>query len=216
MKTKSRWPIFRPIRSRRWSPPRSRDLCQSTQYPSTRRRTACADRQKVVDEFTPLVNREGDPAAGKLVFTKQCAKCHTHTAAGAEGKVGPDLSGFAVHPKPELLIAILDPSRSVEGNFKAYTATTDDGRQITGLLGSESKTAVELVDAEGKRHSIFARISSSLFHRKNRSCPRASKNRFPPMNLRTCWRSSPSTASICQCRWIKWPPSTARTACSTT
>ena len=103
----------------------------------------------------PLVNREGDPAAGKLVFTKQCAKCHTHTAAGAEGKVGPDLSGFAVHPKPELLIAILDPSRSVEGNFKAYTATTDDGRQITGLLGSESKTAVELVDAEGKRHSIL-------------------------------------------------------------
>ena len=56
------------------------------------------------------MNRDGDPAAGKLVFTKQCAKCHTHTAAGTEGKVGPDLSGFAVNPKPELLIAILDPA----------------------------------------------------------------------------------------------------------
>jgi putative heme-binding domain-containing protein len=114
-----------------------------------------ADRQKVVEDFMPLTNREGDPAAGKLVFTKQCAKCHTHTAAAADGKVGPDLSGFAVHPKQELLIAILDPSRSVEGNFKAYTVTTDDGRQITGLLGSESKTAVELVDADGKRQSIL-------------------------------------------------------------
>jgi hypothetical protein len=114
-----------------------------------------ADRQKVVEEFTPLLNREGDPAAGKLVFTKQCAKCHTHTAAGAEGKVGPDLSGFAVHPQSELLIDILDPSRNVEGNFKAYTITAEDGRQITGLLAAESKTSVELVDAEGKRHDFL-------------------------------------------------------------
>ncbi len=113
-----------------------------------------ADRQKVVEDFMPLTERDGDPAAGKLVFMKQCSKCHTHTAAGAEGKVGPDLSGFAVHPKVELLIDILDPSRSVEGNFKAYTVITDDGRQITGLLGSESKTSVELVDADAKRHNI--------------------------------------------------------------
>jgi len=49
---------------------------------------------------------------------------------------------------------MLDPSRSVEGNYKAYTAKTLDGRVITGLLASESKTAVELLDAENKRHVI--------------------------------------------------------------
>src|SRR5207248_2196052 len=35
-----------------------------------------ADRQKVVDEFISLLEKAGDPDAGKLVFTKQCAKCH--------------------------------------------------------------------------------------------------------------------------------------------
>ena len=86
------------------------------------------------------------------MFTTHCAKCHKH---GAEGLViGPDLTGFAVHPKEEILIAVLDPSRSVEGNYKSYTAKTIDGRVVTGLLAAESRTTVELLDAENKRHTI--------------------------------------------------------------
>jgi hypothetical protein len=42
----------------------------------------------------------------------------------------------------------------VEGNFRAYTVTTDNGRVVNGLLAGESKTSVELIDAEGKRHVI--------------------------------------------------------------
>jgi hypothetical protein len=61
---------------------------------------------------------------------------------------------MAVHPAHELLIHILDPNRSVEGNYRAYTVSTDDGRVVTGLLAAESKTAIELVDAEGKRVAI--------------------------------------------------------------
>ena len=61
---------------------------------------------------------------------------------------------MAVHPPQELLIHILDPNRSVEGNYRSWTVTTDDGRVVTGLLAAESRTAVELVDAEGKRHPI--------------------------------------------------------------
>jgi putative heme-binding domain-containing protein len=61
---------------------------------------------------------------------------------------------MSVHPPQELLIHILDPNRSVEGNYRAYTVATDDGRVVNGLLAGESKTAVELVDAEGKRHVI--------------------------------------------------------------
>ena len=108
-----------------------------------------ADRQKVIDAILPVVKAGGDAAGGKLVFKEQCGKCHRH--AGEGGKVGPDLTGMAVHPAHELLIHILDPNRSVEGNYRAYTVSTDDGRVVTGLLASESKTAIELVDAEGKR-----------------------------------------------------------------
>jgi uncharacterized protein len=111
-----------------------------------------ADRQKVIDEILPVVSRGGDATRGKLVFKQQCGTCHMHSGEG--GKVGPELTGMAVHPAHELLIHILDPNRSVEGNYRAYTVSTDDGRVVTGLLAAESKTAVELVDAEGKRVAI--------------------------------------------------------------
>jgi putative membrane-bound dehydrogenase-like protein len=112
-----------------------------------------ADRQKVVDEFLPLIRRTGDPAAGKLVFKNHCTKCHMHSGEGA--KVGPDLTGMAVHPKEHLLVEILDPSRSVEGNYRQYVLTTKEGRVLTGLLASETRTSVELLDAEAKSHTIL-------------------------------------------------------------
>jgi putative heme-binding domain-containing protein len=111
------------------------------------------DRQKVVEQFRPLVRQTGDAERGKAVFKTHCAKCHTHGGEG--GKVGPDLTGMAVHPKDHLLIDILDPSRSVEGNYRLYTVATREGRVLNGLLASETKTAVEVLDAEGKRHVIL-------------------------------------------------------------
>jgi putative membrane-bound dehydrogenase-like protein len=111
------------------------------------------DRQRVIDRITAEVRQGGDAAAGKLVYTQQCAKCHRHGNEG--GQVGPDLSGVAALPRDELLIHILDPSRSVEGNFVQYTVATTDGRVIGGLLAAETRTTVELLDADGKRHVIL-------------------------------------------------------------
>lgn len=110
------------------------------------------NRQRVIDELSAAVLAPGDAAAGKLLYKQHCAKCHVH---GLEGtRVGPDLTGMAVHPKHELLVHVLDPSRSVEGNFRLYVVALDDGRVLNGLLASESRTAVELIDAEGKRHPL--------------------------------------------------------------
>lgn len=110
------------------------------------------DRQKVIEEYLPLTRETGDAIAGKEIFKKQCSKCHMHSGEG--NKIGPDLTGMAVHPKGELLVHMLDPSRSVEGNYRIYQVLLDDGRVLSGLLASESKTAIELIDAEGKRHSL--------------------------------------------------------------
>jgi putative membrane-bound dehydrogenase-like protein len=111
------------------------------------------DRQKVVDEMLPLCEQKGDAVAGKAIFTKHCAVCHTHNGEG--GKVGPDLTGMAVHPKSHLLIDILDPSRSVEGNYRQYMVTTRQGKVLSGLLASETRTSVELLDAQAQRHTIL-------------------------------------------------------------
>ncbi len=90
------------------------------------------DRQKVIEEMKSLLAKTGNVENGKKVFVAQCAKCHKH---GGEGTtIGPDLTGFGVHPKEEMMIAILDPSRSVEGNFKLYRVTTADDRTLLGIL----------------------------------------------------------------------------------
>lgn len=112
-----------------------------------------ADRQKVIEEYAAATKAKGDVEAGKVVFKNQCAKCHKIQGEGEN--IGPDLTGFAVHPKEELLIHILDPSRSVEGNFRVYRVVKKDGSLTLGMLASESRTAVEVVDAEGKRQQIL-------------------------------------------------------------
>ena len=112
-----------------------------------------ADRQKVLEEFASITKETGDAVRGKLAFTKVCAKCHKHSGEGAN--VGPDLTGMAVHPKEELLTHILDPNQSVESNFRLYTAVTVDGKVINGMLASESRTALEFFDAEGKKTTVL-------------------------------------------------------------
>ena len=108
-----------------------------------------ANRQKVIDTLHHVLAKTGDPVTGKQAFVKHCAKCHKHGDVGET--IGPDLTGFAVHPKEEILIHVMDPSRSVEGNYKQYRATLADGRVLLGLLASETRTAIELIDADAKR-----------------------------------------------------------------
>ncbi len=111
-----------------------------------------ADRVKVLERYASTAHTKGDAKVGKELFKKSCANCHKHSGEGQE--IGPDLTGMAVHPKEELLVHILDPSRSVEGNFRRYTVLTGDGKVIAGMLAAESLSAIEIIDAEGKRQSI--------------------------------------------------------------
>jgi len=140
-----------------------------------------ADRQRVIDSLAPTVLTGGDPVRGKVVFKEQCAKCHMHGGEG--GKVGPDLTGMAAHPKAELLVNILDPSRSVEGNFVQYSVSTTDGRVLNGILASESKTAVELVDAEGKSQRVLRDEIDELKASKKSLMPEGFEKQVPPQGL---------------------------------
>lgn len=110
------------------------------------------DRLKVLEQLLPVTKQVGNAGLGKEVFKKHCATCHTHSGEGT--KIGPDLTGMAVHPKEELLVQIMDPNRNVEGNYRIYTVVTNDGKVMSGLLASESVTSLELFDSQGKRHLL--------------------------------------------------------------
>jgi cytochrome c6 len=73
-------------------------------------------------ETVPPQYANGDPAAGKIVFTtKGCSACHTLKDAGATGTVGPDLDEV----KPTLGIAIdrLLNGKGAMPSFKSQLTT---------------------------------------------------------------------------------------------
>ncbi|MBA2116251.1 PVC-type heme-binding CxxCH protein [Bremerella alba] len=140
-----------------------------------------ADRQKVIEQLWAATEAQGDAAAGKLVFKRECSKCHMHSGEGS--KIGPDLTGMAVHPKSQLLTEILDPNRSVESNYRTYMVATMDGRVMSGLLASESRTAIELVDAEGKQQSILREDIDELLGTPQSLMPVGFEKQIKPKEL---------------------------------
>jgi putative heme-binding domain-containing protein len=90
---------------------------------------------------------------------------------------------MAVHPREELLVHILDPSRSVEGNYLLYSVATVDGRTLSGLLASETKTSVELVDAEGKAQTILRDEIDEIAATKKSLMPEGFEKQVPPEGL---------------------------------
>lgn len=108
-----------------------------------------ADRQKVLDSLLHVTTIQGDPDSGRDVFKKACGTCHQHGKLGV--KIGPDLTGMAVHPKAELLTHIIDPSRNVEGNYRLYNVLTVDGNVVSGMLASETRTTISIVDSQAKK-----------------------------------------------------------------
>ena len=90
---------------------------------------------------------------------------------------------MAAHPRSELIVHILDPSRSVEGNFLQYTVSTTDGRVLNGLLAGETKTSIDLLDAEGKKQTILREDIEELAASKKSVMPEGFEKSVPPEGL---------------------------------
>jgi len=119
----------------------------------------------LIAKLLPEVDSAGDAAAGKVVFEANCAKCHT--AYGAGGKVGPELTGMGMHGAKDLLPVILDPNRVIEGSFTEWQAFLKDGRLETGVLVRETAEAVVLRNAEGDKE--FARADLAKLKNSGKS-----------------------------------------------
>jgi putative membrane-bound dehydrogenase-like protein len=119
----------------------------------------------LIARMMPEVDQPGDAANGKVVFEANCAKCHT--AYGAGGKVGPDLTGMGMHGAHDLLPVILDPNRVIEGSYTEWQAHLKDGRLETGVLVRETSESVVLRNAEGDRE--FARGELAKLKNSGRS-----------------------------------------------
>ena len=148
------------------------------------------DRDQVLKQLLAVTHQEGDVSVGQAMFVKHCAKCHQHAHVEADDldglttqNVGPNLTGMAVHPKAELLRQIIDPSRSVEGNFRLYTVVTKGGRVFSGMLASETRTSIELVDTNAKRRSLIRDEIDELQATRKSVMPDGFEKQMTPQEL---------------------------------
>jgi putative heme-binding domain-containing protein len=101
-----------------------------------------------------------DAAAGKLIFTTNCAICHQLEGVGKQ--IGPQLEGTKNRGAERLCEDILDPNRAVDPNFHLHMVKLDDGSLIAGLQRREEGATLVVADIAGTEHTISkARIKEN-------------------------------------------------------
>lgn len=104
-------------------------------------------KNELIAQFTPLVEKPGDVANGKMLFTAACAVCHKLGDIGKD--VAPPLVGMGTHGPAELLIHIIDPNREVDPSFWAWNVTTKKGETFAGVIASENQASLTLRNQGG-------------------------------------------------------------------
>jgi putative heme-binding domain-containing protein len=96
--------------------------------------------------------RSGNPAAGRLLFTKHCATCHQLYDEG--NRIGPNLTFANRHDRDYLLVSLVDPSAVIRKEYVSYVVQTQDGRVLTGLLAAQTASDITLLTAKNERMNI--------------------------------------------------------------
>ncbi len=107
---------------------------------------------EVVAQFAGALELEGRQERGRALFGEHCAVCHR--LGGEGGEVGPALDGIGATSGEELLVHVLDPSRNVEANYQLWTAVTFDGVIHAGRLLGETRTTLQLIDAQARTTTL--------------------------------------------------------------
>jgi putative heme-binding domain-containing protein len=101
-----------------------------------------ADRQDVGATYQEVLQLKGNSEHGAEVFRANCALCHKLKGEG--NAVGPDLSTVSDKPASELITSILDPNRIIEATFVSYNVLMKDGRELTGVIATETPNTITL------------------------------------------------------------------------
>jgi putative heme-binding domain-containing protein len=116
-----------------------------------------------VASFDPAVYLEfarqhtGNSDHGREVFHNPaglgCAKCHAVNGIG--GRIGPDLSQIGEQfDRLQLAEHVLYPNKSIREGYRQTHIITDDGRQFSGVVGSETAEELLLRDTEGREYLL--------------------------------------------------------------
>lgn len=111
----------------------------------------------------------GDPYTGKRLFARNCGRCHTLFSEG--GHLGPDLTSDPRSDLSRLIEAVTRPSAEIREGYERYTAATEDGRVIVGLLADKDRHVVILREADGRKVILPRNELDAIVQQKNSLMP---------------------------------------------
>jgi putative heme-binding domain-containing protein len=106
------------------------------------RATPNEKRQEIEKVKKLLSGASGNALAGKDLFNKTCAKCHTFFNEG--GKIGPDLTGYERDNLDFMLLSVIDPSAFIREEFTTFQTTTDDGLVLAGFITERGEKTITM------------------------------------------------------------------------
>lgn len=114
--------------------------------------SAAGDRMKVFEEYKSVLALKPNPANGRAVFKQHCSACHRLDREGVP--VGPDLFGIRNQEREVILLHTIVPEYEIVPGFAAYRLRLKDGRELEGMIATESATHVGLRRALGEEESV--------------------------------------------------------------
>jgi len=108
--------------------------------------------QLIADRLKAVSSAQGDVAAGKELFKKNCQVCHQ--LAGEGKQVGPNLDGIANRGLQRMVEDVLAPNRNVDVAFRTTTIVTTEGKALSGLLKELEGGRFLLVDSQAKETTL--------------------------------------------------------------
>ncbi len=121
---------------------------------------AAKTKTDIIAALLPDVEKPGDAAKGRALFTGACSGCHKLGTLGSS-EVGPPLNGIGSHPRAELLGQIVDPNREVDPSFWQWNIVTRTGQTLAGVVAAENAVSLTLRgpagDVEIRKDTITSR-----------------------------------------------------------
>lgn len=108
--------------------------------------------QLIADRLKAVSSAQGDVAAGKELFKKNCQACHQ--IAGEGKQVGPNLDGIANRGLQRMVEDVLAPNRNVDVAFRTTTIVTTEGKALSGLLKELEGGRFLLIDSQAKETTL--------------------------------------------------------------
>lgn len=106
------------------------------------------ERNKAMSAIAAL---KGDPKKGEAVFLQSCIACH-RTGKGQGQDYGPNMEKVGTRlTKMKIIESIIDPNAEVDQKYQTTRIITADGKSVSGLLVSETKTEVVIFDGKEKK-----------------------------------------------------------------